>query len=654
MPPILHVEGERQSGPSTTKDLGYEYPTYEGKRLDLRPGSEQHTLILNNVLQRAQASFDVMKNRHPDWAKIDETLTTYIPADDEEKEVVYRDSRKPVSIVIPYSYATLETLLTYLVAAFLETPYFRYHGASPEDTMGAMLLEKVVELQCLKLKAGLALHTQFRDGLVYGFGVSAPAWTYRWGTKTADGSKYTDVVFEGNTLYSIDPYRYLPDPNFPIHEPQNGEFVGWVDLSNYISLIRNEAGEPEKFFNGRYMEGQDGRSTTFGASAGRTSQRNNLPQRWSNSIRNITSPMDIIWMYIDLIPDSGEWNLGRRSAPQKWLFGVVGDQVVICAQPAGLDHEMFPISVCAPDYDGYSLAPISRLEMMHGMQKTIDFLVNSHTANVRKAINDMLIVDPYLLNMKDLKEPGPGKLVRMRRAGWGRGVENAVKQLDVTDITKNHIQDVGFMIDLMQRTSAAVDSLMGIMRSGGERRSATEARDTRMSALSRLSKIAKIASLMTMYDLAYLFASQTQQFMTKEVYVSIIGRYQQELEEMFNIEGGTAVAPKDISVNYDVLMHDGTVDMGEHADVWVQIFQSIISQPILLQGFDIIRIFKYMANKMGAKNLSDFVLKGGSAKIQLASEEYVRKEAERGNIKPAPARERPAGPGVGLGEEEEM
>lgn len=653
MPPVIHVEGERKPGVSDRGDLGYEYPKYEDKTLNLKPGSEMHSRIVNNVVQRAQASWDVMSRRHTAWTKIDDTLTAYIPLDEDESAMQTLDERRPVSIVIPYSYATLETLLTYLVAVFLESPYFRYVGVSSEDTLGAILLEKVVELQTLKYKAGLALHTQLRDSLVYGFGASAAVWKYRWGTKRVEGIKYTDVVFEGNKLMPIDPYLFLPDPNFPIHETQSGEFVGWLDPSSYISLLREEGGSPEHYFNAKYLEGADARSTIITTSGGRPGSKNNLPSRWNQSTRNVTSPVDIIWMYVDLVPASSEWQLGDRALPEKWIFGVAGDNVVICAQPTNLDHEMFPVAVCAPDYDGYSLSPVSRLEMMHGMQKTIDFMINSHTANVRKAINDMLIVDPYLINMQDLKTPGPGKLVRTRRAGWGRGVENAVKQLSITDVTQHHIRDVAFMIDLMQRTSAAVDSLMGIMRTSGERRSATESRDARTSAISRLSKIAKIASLMTVQDLAYLFASQTQQFMSKSVYVSTFGRLQQELEETFDIKAGTAVTPEQISVNYDVVVHDGVVDMGEHADIWVQLFQSMVSQPILMQGFDLIRVFKYIARKLGAKNIEDFAFKGGAAKIQLASQEYIRNQAAKGKLEQIPPTGRPAGPGVGLGGEEE-
>ena len=62
-------------------------------------------------------------------------------------------------------------------------------------------------------------------------------------------------------------------------------------------------------------------------------------------------------------------------------------------------------------------------------------------ANVRKAINDMLVVDPYMVNIHDLRKPGPGRLIRLRRAVWGRGVKDAVGQLEVRDVTQGHVSD---------------------------------------------------------------------------------------------------------------------------------------------------------------------------------------------------------------------
>lgn len=631
------------------KDLGYTYPkTRGGKELDLRPGSELHERIKNKVSKFAQDSYSIMQRKHSDWNLVDQTLTAYIPLDDKEKALKQKDPRKPVSIVIPYSYATMETLLTYLTTAFLDLPIFRYEGVTSEDTVGTILLEKVIEMQTIKYKAGLALHTLFRDGLAYGFGACSPVWAELWGYKTTrapDGTRVRErkMLFEGSRIDNIDPYLYLPDTSVPIHQVQRGEFVGWLDRSNLMSLLDLEANDPVNIFNIKFLKGTDGRSPIFSSDQSKRDKKSGINTR-QLGIHDSTNPVDVIWMYVMLVPSDPEWQLGDSDIPEKWIFGLAADQFIITAREINLDHDMYPTCIFAPDYDGYSVAPVSRLELIYGMQNVLDFLFSSHVENIRKAINDMLIVDPFLVNMADLESPEPGKLIKTRRAAWGRGVKDVVAQLTVNDITKSHIsQDVPHVTDLIQRTSGAVDSLMGVMRSGGERRSATESRDSRMSALSRLAKTARICSLMTMYDLGYMFASHTQQLMSESVFINTMGRYQQELIEEYGemlvknkqgTSGGMKVSPEMLDINYDTMIHDGTVDVGERAESWVQLFQVMSTNPAVGSGFDMIRVFKHLARLMGAKNVNEFIRKGGSAQIQTMQNQQVMSEVQKGNMVP--------------------
>ena len=614
------------------RDYGYKYP--EG--LDLRPGSELHSKIVSEVSTRARDSYSIMSRRHEDWNKIDETLTTYITLDDEEELIKTQDIRKPVSIVVPFSYAVLDTLLTYMTMVFLVDPIFKYKGITSEDTVGAMMLEKVIQTQCNYSKVALSLHTQFRDSFAYGLGVSTPIWYDEYGYKTVydtigNKSREEHIIFEGNRLDNIDPYLYLPDPSAPINDPKKGGYVGWIDRTNYISLLDREA-EDENIFNVQYLAGVDGRSclltglgesgreTKFGGSAYGTS--------WTAT----STPMDITYMYMKIIPK--EWKLGKEEYPEKWMFAVGADSVVIMAQPLELDHNRYPVSICCPDYDGYSLSPIGRLETLQGLQSILDFLMNSHVKNVRKAINDMLIVDPYLVNMKDFEDPKAGKLIRMRRTAWGRGVKDAVSQLAVNDVTRNHMADTAVVIDMMQRASGSVDSLMGIMREGSERRSATESRATTQSALSRLARMAKICSIMTMRDIGYMFASHTQQLMTQEVYASIAGRNQTELEEEYGQSVGMKISPFDINVNYDIDVGDGSIESGEFADNWTMLYQILATNPAVGSGFDMARIFKHIARLSGAKNVNDFVAKGGAVNIRTMQNAQVQAEIQKGNMKP--------------------
>ncbi len=619
------------------KDLGYKYP----KGLPLLPGSTLHKKIVTEVMNRAEDSWSVMSRRHPTWNEIDQTLTAYMTLDEEEQTVKNKDSRKPVSIVVPYSYATLETLLTYWVATFLTLPYFHYEGVTVDDIVGTMMLEKVIELQCINNKVGLSLHTQFRDSLTYGFGVTAPIWTEKWGWRTyldeaGVKQRSRERLFEGNRLENIDPYLYLPDPSVPIHEPQKGEFVGWIQRTNYMSLLDEEFNSDGEMFNVRYLKGQDGISTLLKTDYSDREKSVGGDGRSSMAHTSVT-PIDVIWMYIKLVPDDSEWRLANRNYPEKWLFGVAADSVVIAAMPLGLDHDMYPVSVCVPDYDGYSVSPVSRMEIIHGLQGILDFLFSSHVTNVRKAINDMIIVDPFLVNMGDMKNPKPGKLIRTRRAAWGRGVDKVAMQLQVNDITRNNMIDSNIVMDVMQRTSSATDIVQGIMRSGGERRSATEARDAKMGALSRIAKSTKIASLMTMYDLGYMFASQTQQLASKESYINLT-KYQQELVEEYGIDlsankGGIKINPNDLLIKYNTIVHDGTTEFGEFAQEWVQLYQILATNPAVGAGFDMVRIFKHLARLMGAKTINEFVQKGGSVKIQTMQDDMVKAEVQKGNMK---------------------
>lgn len=637
--PVI-IQGDSKGTPVViSEDLGYKYP--EG--LDLRPDSPLHAKIVSEVVSRASESYAVMSNRHSQWADVDKTLTCYIDTDSAEEAVKAQDKRKPVSIVIPYSFATMETIITYLMMAFLDDPIFKYEGAGPEDVLKGILLEKAVDMQMRKAKAGLALHTMFRDNLAYGFGAIAPYWARDWayrsesvevprwfgfGKPRYDRVQRRVVKYEGNKLLNVDPYNFLPDPNVPIHDIQRGEWLGWVRRSNLVNLLDEEKSSDGAVFNARYMNGGTTYRSIYAPSTDRGTK---FGIHTNNSGGYSTTPVDLLYMYINLVPAS--WGLGKSQYPEKWLFCVAGDQYLIQAQPLGLDHNMYPICVAASEYDGYTVGAISRMEVVGGLQNILDWLVNSHIANVRKAINDMIIVDPYMVNINDLKDPKPGKLVRLRRSAWGRGgVDQFVKQLAITDITQGHIKDVSIIAELMQQVSAATDTVQGFMRKTSERITATENQNTRVSALSRLAKIAKIVSMQAMYDLGYMVASHTQQLMNEEIFVNLTGEWRNTLLNSYPGADRIRITPSEIMVNYDVIMKDGSISTPDYLQSWVDVFKIIAENPILMQRFDIINVFKQYAKLTGVKDIDRFELP--QMRASVGADENVLREAEKGNLIP--------------------
>jgi len=260
----------------------------------------------------------------------------------------------------------------------------------------------------------------------------------------------------------------------------------------------------------------------------------------------------------------------------------------------------------------------------------------SHVTNVRKAINDMFIVDPYLINIKDLEDPEPGKLIRLRRPAWGHGVKDVVQQLQVNDITRANISDSAYITQWMDRISGADQSMSGSLRQGGpERLTRSEFQGTRGSAVSRLQRIAMLIGYQFMQDVGTMFAVHTQQYMTKETVVKITGRYEEQLKNQFGQDATRArVSPLDMAISYDLLVRDGSVPGGNFSEAWLQLFQIIGTSPELTQQFDVTRIFMYIAQQLGAKNVEDFRRNVGQIQGQVLPDETVAREAEKGNLVP--------------------
>jgi hypothetical protein len=656
MPRIVYGSQPVKQRPDwNTTNFDYSYPN----GLNLKPGTEVHDDVVKRIMERADESYSIVSGRHGSWNEIDRVLTAYAVVDENEEKILDEDERKPVTIIFPYSYAILETLISYLMSAFIQNPVFRYEGTAPEDTIGAILMEKVVEHNVWRNKVALSLHTMFRDSLSYGFGVGAPYWYSEQGQKIRKVPQYNPflqwmgiekvtgydrvlenvTIYEGNALSTIDPYLCLPDPNVPIHAVQSGEYFGWIDSSNIYDLLSDEQVDSD-LFNVKYLKQIQNRATSLTTAEGADArdEKSSRPGRLRES--SITTKTDIVKMFVKLIPK--EWKLGDSENPEKWEFAVGADEVLIKAKPLGLNHNRFPVAISAPDYDGYSSTPISRLEILYGMQHIVDFLFNSHITNVRKAINDMFIVDPYIVNVDDLKNPKPGKIIRTRRPVWGKGVKDAVQQFAVNDITRNNISDVTFIVEYMHRISSVDDAAMGNLRSGGpERLTGSEFEGTRAGMVSRMERIAKVIGLQAMQDIGYFFASHTQQLMQKETYVNITGEWFDRLVEEYGTKdpqltrhGKLKVSPEDILIDYDVIVRDGSVPGGNFSKVWMEMFKVMAQYPELQQSFDIVRIFNHIARNSGAKNVSEF------RKVNVATmpDEAVAKAAQAGQIIPMPTK----------------
>ncbi len=611
------------------KDFHYAYPLKGGTRttrLKLKPGTDFHDELVKEVLFRASEAHHIMQRKFDIWNKITDQLEAYIPKDEEEIEIEDEDRRKPTSTVVPAMFTYLDTLLTHTMSLSLDYPVFRFAPGGPEDLGGVLKLEAVIAHQTTRAKMPLNLHTWWRDAFCYGLGVLASGWEKRTGPVTVReevpdydiesgvtvGSKFIttlseQVLYEGNFLTNISPYVYLPDPCVPIHEVQRGEFVGYVATDNLMSILGREfndnKSEDAVWFNGKYLKGLPGRSAYFVDSDSPVADsRYDVQER-------VSHPIDVIHMYITLIPK--DWELGSSEKPEKWVFSLANDRVIIRAQPLNLDHDMYPVAICAPDFDGYKVTPTSRMEAIWGLQHATDWLLNSHIRDQRKNVHGRYIVDPQQVMMGGLEDPDQS-IIYLRPSSWGRNPKDAIFPLPVNNVTQVNVANMSALMNIMQEATGAQSPIQGTQRQGGERVTAREVGVTSSSALGRITRAVEVGQLQGMQDLAFQLASNTKQLLTESTYVSIVGRMEDDLNdelrgELKDNNNRLPVSPLDLNVGFDVVMANTVSSVREMSgEQMAQYFQVVAGNEELSRNIDMYRWMRYIFRQLGFRNLPDF------------------------------------------------
>jgi len=562
------------------KKFSYDYPD----RLRLEPDSPLHKLVVKEVLDRANDAKGALSDRYTAWKEIDRTMIAYKqPTKDDIKA---REKGRPAMIVLPLSFAIRQTLLTYNTSTFLNQPYFRYNGIEGMDHIKAALMELLVDLHCYQSKVALSLYSAWQDSYSYGIGIGMPHWMKKFGRGTARNPMGgPTLMWEGNALGHISPYDALLDPNSSVNAFQSSEFFGYLEHTNITSLLAREQSQPERWFNCRYLSYLQ-RKSIFEPDSEDYSGKRGLE---TSSLR----PVDVVQMIINLIPrewktedSKGSMALGNGEYPEKWLFAVAGDGLVLRAEPLGLFYDEYPAAVMAPFFDNYSISPISLIERIGGIQEFADWLINSYLVNVRKAMGINIVYDPLAINGNDLRSDEIVKLIRMNPSHWGRGdVGKYVQQLKIDNVTAENVPAVGFIFDIAQRVTGVSDILQGIMRTGGERRSATEAQQVFSSSISRVQTSAKLTSIQFHQDIARMFAYNIQQLMSQERVLTISGDRIAQLADEYGVDPAVIATPTKVTAedfldfDFNMKSHDAALPGEENVDGWLQLLQPMLTNP---------------------------------------------------------------------------
>lgn len=618
-------------------------PVAEGIVL-LTMGTEKHKKILDAIKSRLDLSRRVMSDQYTKWGELEEEYLAYLPETETDSiRRTLKDSGKPqyTTIHIPYGYATLMTAHTYYASVFLaRSPVLQFTGRHGEAQNQEQAVEALLAYQLDVGKNLVPLYIWLLDPGKYGIGVLG----MYWDEEEVTVSQYVDVPpsflgvpipmakpkrqrvtrsskgYVGNRFYNVRPADWFPDPRVPLMQFQRGEFVGryvetpWPDFQ-------------DKCFQGVYYNKEfvAKGETLYSSERDTGSSQNTLPNTNTGGL-TIYDTDDVGYVplheiYIRLRPS--EWGLGKSDKREIWVFVVAGEKVIVSAQPVGLLHGQFPFAVLESEIEGYNLFKRSQLEITQPLTDTLSWLINTHFFNIRKVLNGEFVVDPSRVTMKDVDDPNPGRTVRLKPAAYGVDTRTVMSPLITADVTQQHIKDAQMVEMMVQRVSGVTDNIMGMVNSGG-RKTATEVRTSTSFGVNRLKTVCEYFSAMGWMPMSQMMLQNTQQLYDENRKIRIVGNL---------VEWGTdkfmQVSPEDIQGFFDYVPVDGTlpVDRFAQANLWGTLFGQIRNFPQIAQGYDMAKIFAFVAQLAGLKNITQF-------RIQVMPGQQLQDQAKAGNVVP--------------------
>lgn len=623
-----------------------QYPQVPAKRNDLTPiqrlaDPETHSRVKEYLISRIEYSEREMDKFKPRWQVNEKKYQAYVtlPKYEEVLKKLGDDGAPPkvVSVVVPYTFATLSTIVTYLIHVFAgRKPMFQIGSNKVTTAKSARNMELVLQYNADHTRLIKHLFQFLLDGQLYGVSVMRCQWAKEekirtiWKSQAVMGMEKPQMVknrekavtYEGNEVCSIDPYMFYPDPRVPMSEVnRRGEWVFWKSYEGKHTLKSYERDGKVSYIN----HISDMPTDRYGASqvnSARSLFAGGEPDpgraRGGDADANISNFVEVFQGSCTIIP--AELGLGPEEYPVKYLFSIANKNRIIQAIPLDLDHDMHPVVVSEPYTMGYSFGQLGMADYLNPMQDSMSWLINSHMDNVRTALNNMFVFDPSRIETQDLLEPGAGKLIRAKKAAYGTDLSDAIKQFQVQDVTRGHINDFQLFMKIGDTMSSITDNLRGQQDSGG-RKTATEVRTSGEAAASRLAALARYISAQSITDLTEQMCLNNQQHLSDEFFIEVVG--QDGLEDHIRI------SPEHLTGDFQYPIHDGTLPLDRIAmvDVWKEIFLGVAQDQQLRTRFDLIEMFKYIAELGGARNIERF-------EVQAAPDELVEAQAQAGNMLP--------------------
>lgn len=527
--------------------------------------------LLTTLKGLVKMSRSAMRDYYNLWDRNDSVYRGERAPDESDRKAIKRS--EPMKVVVPLSNAQIQTFVSFNIMMFTQRDYFyEISGSGIEDESPAKLAQAVIErdLDHNAFK-GVLLPQWLTDVGRYGIGIMKsdwvrdtcpkmmqvpdPAFVQQSGMQQVQPpmiNQMQDVTeYLGNRIKVTSPYKWFPDTRLPITRYREGEFCADECEQSLGELKRLEkqgicVGTAEIPQMGVDVL-EDRRFTIINKSY--------LSNQPSNDSRYCVLTEVQVRLNPSKTKISETQVLNKEiDAEVLYLVWIANDRRIIRIEEMGYDHNQFTWDAAQYFNDQSRLLNFGLAELLGPSQDIMDWLMNSRVTNVRKVIQNQLVVDPRYINMDDLKDRNP--ILRLKSTAQGLSIDSYIKQLAVTDVTTGHLTDMGVVSDFAKQASGISDNLLGQYATG--RRSAREASNVNNNAAARLQVIASGLWESALLPLGKKLISNSRQGLDEQQLIRIVG-LQRYVKDASAVQ---AFMPLDKSMlygSYDFLIFNATL-----------------------------------------------------------------------------------------------
>jgi hypothetical protein len=543
---------------------------YVAKDLNNKEMSPFHQQMLKDCKALVDMSRRDMGQYYGQWDRNDQVYRGEIKPDEQDKKASER--KEPTKMVVPMSYSQVQTFVAFCIQLYNQKEnFFELTPMNEDSHKPAKIGEGFLSRDLNKSNWDGKLYQFLLDIARFGTGVIKTCWVHdkkrtvervtlppktflgiSFGQGKTEEKVSMKTKFLGNKIVNISPYRFYPDTRLPISRFKEGEFCASEDEYSWTQLKNMQKnGEISGLEHVKDVPMTDKMLQERG------------PSRWA-SMRAVKESTNVagtgqskgVYLLTEvqrwIVPNEYEVDgkpLGEEDYPVLYNIQYVNDTRIVKCEPMNYDHDEFTYDCAEFNPDMHRFMNPGLSDSIDMLQSVISWFINSRITSVRKVIDNKLIVDPEGVEMKDLADRNP--IIRLKTNAGSRGIDRWIKQLDVHDVTTNHIKDAEFLRELVEITTGINENIMGQFHGG--RRSATEARNVTSAAAARLKVIATIIFYAAIEPMGRKMLSNLRQGLDEETMVKVMG-----LTDAIEGAQFMKAAKGDLNGEYDFQIFDGT------------------------------------------------------------------------------------------------